>query len=70
MLEIGSFRAKLCQGLSRRAFLKAGLLMPFALGMSGNATPQARCEGVTVLLELLMDQREIASNRLYTAIDS
>jgi hypothetical protein len=53
MLEVGNFQAKLCQGISRRSFLKAGLLTPFALGMSGNATPQeygqVRARSVIVL---------------------
>jgi hypothetical protein len=35
MLEIGSFQSKLCQGISRRSFLKAGLVSPFALGLTG-----------------------------------
>jgi hypothetical protein len=34
MLEIGSFRARVCQGIDRRAFLRAGLAAPFALGLS------------------------------------
>jgi hypothetical protein len=41
MLEIGSFRARLCQGMSRRAFLKAGVFSPFALGLTG--LPQTAC---------------------------
>lgn len=32
MLEIGSFRSHLCQGMTRRAFLRAGALAPLALG--------------------------------------
>ena len=33
MLDIGSFRARDCQGLSRRAFLRAGLGLPLAWGL-------------------------------------
>jgi uncharacterized protein (DUF1501 family) len=32
MLEIGSFPARLCQTMSRRAFLRAGVLAPLGLG--------------------------------------
>jgi uncharacterized protein (DUF1501 family) len=39
MLEIGSFRARLCQGVGRRAFLRAGVLAPFAAAL---AAPDAR----------------------------
>ena len=34
MLDIGSFRAKTCSGLSRRSFLKLGASAPVALGLS------------------------------------
>ena len=33
MLEVGSFRARHCQGVSRRAFLQAGFSVPLALGL-------------------------------------
>jgi hypothetical protein len=33
MLEIGSFRERSCEGVSRRAFLKAGMSVPLALGL-------------------------------------
>src|SRR5437016_3049867 len=53
MLEIGSFRAQLCQGLSRRSFLQAGLLTPLALGLNGatptNAYGQVRARSVILL---------------------
>lgn len=48
MFEIGSFRARLCQGINRRAFLKAGVLSPLVQGLAaagsapGSATPRAR----------------------------
>src|SRR5471032_2447585 len=35
MFEIGSFRSRLCGGVSRRAFLTASLTAPFALGLGG-----------------------------------
>src|SRR5437773_1968365 len=35
MLDIGSFRARVCQGVNRRAFLRAGVAAPLALGLSG-----------------------------------
>jgi uncharacterized protein (DUF1501 family) len=35
MLEIGSFKAAVCQGMTRRAFVRAGLLAPAAWAMSG-----------------------------------
>src|SRR5436309_297360 len=45
MLEIGSFRARLCQGMGRRAFLRAGALAPLALhlpGLAAGPAPRAR----------------------------
>jgi hypothetical protein len=41
MLEIGSFPARDCQGVSRRAFLRAGLLAPVASSLAGLATRAA-----------------------------
>ena len=35
MIEVGSFRSGSCQGVSRRAFLKAGFSVPLALGLPG-----------------------------------
>jgi uncharacterized protein (DUF1501 family) len=35
VLEIGSFRARVCQGITRRAFLRAGVLAPLTAGFSG-----------------------------------
>jgi uncharacterized protein (DUF1501 family) len=37
MLDVGSFRAASCNGVSRRAFLRAGLSVPAALGLSSAA---------------------------------
>ena len=37
MLSIGSFRDRSCEGVSRRAFLKAGFSVPLALGLGGLA---------------------------------
>ncbi len=36
-LEIGSFQSRTCQGVSRRAFLSAGVAAPFALASCANA---------------------------------
>ncbi len=49
MMEIGSFRAHTCQGISRRAFLKAGVLAPFALGASTQAAEKPRAKSVLLL---------------------
>lgn len=54
MLEVGSFRARTCDGVSRRAFLKAGLLAPFAGAMLPAAATsqdygQARARSVLLL---------------------
>ncbi len=37
MLEVGSFRARSCQGMTRRSFVKAGLAAPFAALAAGSA---------------------------------
>src|SRR5580704_2390857 len=34
MLDVGSFRSASCHGMSRRAFLRAGLSVPAALGLA------------------------------------
>src|SRR5258708_40150228 len=34
MLDVGSFRAASCGGINRRAFLRAGLSVPAALGLN------------------------------------
>jgi hypothetical protein len=49
MLEIGSFRAHTCQGINRRAFLKAGALAPFALGTAARAAEKPRAKSVLLL---------------------
>ena len=41
MFEVGSFRASTCQGVSRRAFLSAGVTAPFALAASAEAHSNA-----------------------------
>jgi len=41
MLSIGSFRDRSCEGVSRRAFLKAGFSVPLALGLGGGAVEAA-----------------------------
>ncbi len=47
MFEVGSFRSRDCAGLSRRAFLRAGMSVPFALGLpqlasAAENSPRAR----------------------------
>jgi uncharacterized protein (DUF1501 family) len=50
MLEIGSFRARSCQGIGRRAFLRAGALMPLALSLPAQAAePAARAKSVLLV---------------------
>jgi hypothetical protein len=52
MLEIGSFRARVCQGIGRRAFLKAGLLTPLTWSMSrraGAATEHRKARSVLLV---------------------
>jgi hypothetical protein len=44
MLDVGSFRTRDCQGVSRRAFVRAACAAPFAWGLAGpeaRATPTA-----------------------------
>ncbi len=41
MFDIGSFRTRDCQGISRRAFLRAGAALPFAWGLSDHKIAQA-----------------------------
>lgn len=41
MFDIGSFRTRDCQGISRRAFLRAGAALPFACGLPGVAPVEA-----------------------------
>jgi uncharacterized protein (DUF1501 family) len=41
MFEVGSFRSQSCQGLSRRAFLSAGVAAPFALAASAQGVSTA-----------------------------
>ena len=40
MLSIGGFQERSCEGISRRAFLRAGASIPLALGLSGLAETQ------------------------------
>ena len=47
MIDIGSFRARNCSGVSRRAFLRAGMAAPFVAAAGGSAAhgaeaPRAR----------------------------
>ena len=41
-VEVGSFRSRTCQGVSRRAFLSAGVAAPFALASSARAAFEQR----------------------------
>jgi len=49
MLDIGSFRARVCQGITRRAFLHAGLAAPFLPGLAGAAEVRRRARSVLLL---------------------
>jgi Protein of unknown function (DUF1501) len=50
MIDIGSFRAHSCQGISRRAFLRAGLLAPLALsGLNSSAAESRRARSVLLV---------------------
>jgi hypothetical protein len=53
MLEIGSFAARSCQGISRRSFVKAGLAASLALGLAAQsgqaAEPRGRARSVLLL---------------------
>jgi uncharacterized protein (DUF1501 family) len=50
MIDIGSFRAHSCQGITRRAFLRAGLLAPLALsGLKGTAAEARRAKSVLLV---------------------
>src|SRR5690242_7464562 len=52
MLEVGSFRAANCARIDRRAFLRAGLSLPVALGFPALAKVSAaqRPQAASVLL--------------------
>jgi hypothetical protein len=45
MLEIGRFQARVCQGIDRRAFVRAGVAAPLAWGLSGQAVRAAEARG-------------------------
>jgi hypothetical protein len=49
MLDIGSFQARSCQGMGRRAFLQAGALAPFALGSRGAASDRPRVRSILLV---------------------
>jgi hypothetical protein len=50
MFEVGSFRSASCQGVSRRAFLKAGFSVPLALGLGGAEAAAGERQAKSVLL--------------------
>jgi uncharacterized protein (DUF1501 family) len=52
MFEIGGFRSRLCQGVSRRAFLKAGAAAPFALSLPRLAAQDRRKASSVIVLWL------------------
>jgi len=41
MIDIGSFLSRTCQGVSRRTFLRAGVIAPFALELAGQGIAKA-----------------------------
>src|SRR5215468_3842742 len=41
MIDIGSFRSRTCQGVSRRSFLNASIAAPFALRAIGQGSATA-----------------------------
>jgi uncharacterized protein (DUF1501 family) len=53
MFEVGSFRSHTCQGVSRRAFLSAGVAAPFALATSArgasNATQAPKAKSILLI---------------------
>src|SRR5262245_10969850 len=52
MLKIGSFRARLHGGVSRRSFLQAGVAAPLALGLTGQSGQAAEARKVKSILLL------------------
>jgi uncharacterized protein (DUF1501 family) len=50
MLEVGSFRARVCEGISRRAFLRAGAALPLAAALPGLVPAAAGKKVRSVLL--------------------
>ena len=49
MLEIGHFRSRTCQGLSRRAFLRVGTAVPLGLGLAAPAVAAGRVRAKSVI---------------------
>jgi hypothetical protein len=58
MFDIGSFLSRTCQGVSRRTFLRAGVVAPFALGLAGpcpgiaKAAETAKAKSILLILEM------------------
>jgi uncharacterized protein (DUF1501 family) len=52
VLDIGSFPARSCQGISRRTFLRAGAVAPFALSGLGSLAAESRRAKSVLLLWL------------------
>ena len=49
MIDVGGFRSRSCQGVSRRAFLRVGMAAPFALGTQTPAAEAARAKSVLLV---------------------
>ena len=49
MIDVGDFRSRSCQGVSRRAFLRVGMAAPFALGFQTLAAESARAKSVLLV---------------------
>jgi uncharacterized protein (DUF1501 family) len=50
MIDVGSFANRTCQGVGRRAFLRAGAALPFAWGAAARGMSAAATKGKSVLL--------------------
>src|SRR5581483_7516343 len=48
MLDVGSFRTHVCQGLSRRSFLRAGATLPFGWGLANLGNRSLAAEAARV----------------------
>jgi len=54
MLEVGSFRAQSCGGVSRRSFLKLGASVPMGLGLAGLSNEAQAAESVRAKSVILL----------------
>lgn len=53
MLDVGSFRARTCDGIDRRSFLRLGATIPIALGVAGPVTAATPARARSVLFVFL-----------------